>query len=198
MINLLPPDIKQGYVYGRRNTTLRRYAIGLGLALVGVVVITLGGLFVMQKSINDYENKNQVAKLDLQKDKLDETRTQAKDITNSLKLTVDVLSREILFSKLLTQIATVTPKNTKLTDLSINQVAGAIDIQAKSADINSATQLQVNLQDPNNRIFDKADIQNIVCVPNPTDPKYPCTVTLKALFAKNNPFLFINKGAGKQ
>ena len=129
--------------------------------------------------------------------KSDIKRLISRRSTGRLKLVVNVLSREILFSKLLTQTGAVTPSNTSLTDLSINQVAGAIDIKAKATDITAATQLQVNLQDPANKIFTKADIQNITCKPDATDPKYPCNVTLKALFAKDNPFLFINKGTAK-
>ncbi len=108
---------------------------------------------------------------------------------------MQVLSREVLFSKLLTQIAAVTPTNTSLTDLSISNVAGSLDITAISSDYQSATQLQVNLEDPRNKIFSKADIQNITCNPDATDPRYPCSVRIKALFSDDNPFLFINKSA---
>ena len=73
---------------------------------------------------------------------------------------------------------------------------GGIDLNAVTKDYQTATQVQLNLQDPKNKIFDKADILNITCSSsNPADPSYPCTISLKALFAKNNPFLFINSGA---
>lgn len=197
MINLLPPSLKDEYNYGRRNLTLRRYAITLAFGLLGVALLTGAGLFLMQQSINS--NNKQLASTQKQLDdgKLDQTRKQAEDITGSLKLAVNVLSQEILFSKLLTQIGQVTPSNTILTDLSITQIGGGIDIKAKATDITSATQLQVNLSDPKNQIFSKADIQSISCTASSSDPKYPCTVTLRALFNTNNPFLFINKGTSK-
>lgn len=197
MINLLPPSLKDEYNYGRRNLTLRRYAITLAFGLLGVALLTGAGLFLMQQSINS--NNKQLASTQKQLDdgKLEQTRKQAEDITGSLKLAVNVLSQEILFSKLLTQIGQVTPSNTILTDLSITQIGGGIDIKAKATDITSATQLQVNLSDPKNQIFSKADIQSISCTASSSDPKYPCTVTLRALFNTNNPFLFINKGTSK-
>ena len=193
MINLLPTDLKQEYLYARRNTSLRRWAFALLFGLVGVGLVTTGGLLYMQNSIDTYSRQVVQSEDSLKEQKLNETRKHSEDITNSLKLVVDVLSREVLFSKLLTQIAAVTPAQTSLTDLSINSVQGSLDITAVSSDYQSATQLQVNLQDPANKIFSKADIQNISCNPTATDPQHPCTVTLKALFATNNPFLFINK-----
>ncbi len=195
MINLLPTSLKQEYVYGRHNSVLRRWVFALLFGLIGVGIVTTGGMLYMQRSIDDYSHRALAIQDTLKLQKLDETRKHSEDITNSLKLVIQVLSREVLFSKLLTQIASVTPPNTSLTDLSISKVEGALEITAISSSFESATQLQVNLQDPNNKIFSKADIQNIVCNTNSTDPRYPCTVTLRALFSNNNPFLFINKTA---
>jgi Tfp pilus assembly protein PilN len=193
MINLLPSDIKEHYVYARRNTSLRHWAFALLFGLVGVGVVATGGLLVMQQSIDQYSKQVASAQDALKSQRLEETRKHAKEITNSLKLVVDVLSKEVLFSKLITQIGAVTPLNTSLTDLSINQVQGALDITAISADYNSATQLQVNLADPENKLFSRADIQTITCTEGTSNPRYPCQVRIKALFSENNPFLFINK-----
>lgn len=193
MINLLPPELKQQYVYGRRNTVLRRWAFAMVFGLLGVSVVTFTGLFMMEKSITNYRAQVKDSTQVLSEQQLNQTRDNAKDITSSVKLAVDVLSKEIMFSKLITQIGKVTPSNDKLTDLDIGKDQASIDIKADSADYNSATQLQVNLQDPANQIFSKADIQTITCSATANDPRYPCSITIKALFSKNNPFLFINK-----
>jgi len=151
MINLLPDDLKEGYLYARRNTYLRSWAFALLFALVGVGFVTTGGLLYMQQSIDTHSQQVIKAEDSLRKQKLNETRTHAEDITSSLKLVVQVLSREVLFSKLLAQIAAVTPPETSLTDLSISKIQGSIDITAISSDYKSATQLQVNLEDPANK-----------------------------------------------
>lgn len=195
MINLLPPDLKDQYNYGRRNTALRRWVLAMGFGFAGVVILTFAGMFQMQNAIKQHENQVANTQGQLNAQNMEETRTHAKEITGSIKLATDVLSREILFSKLLTQIATVIPPNTSLTDLSIAQGQGGVEIKAVSADYTSATQLQINLKDPANKIFSKADIQSISCNSDSTDPKYPCAVTIRALFSDNNPYLFINKGA---
>ncbi|MDB5182140.1 MAG: hypothetical protein JWP13_903 [Candidatus Saccharibacteria bacterium] len=198
MINLLPPALKEQYVYGRRNTVLRHWAIALAFGLSGVIIVTYGGLFFMKQSIGSYESKVAASEKVLKEQNLEETRQHAKEITSSVKLAVDVLSREILFSQLLSQIAKVIPSNASLTDLNISKAQDSIEIKAISTDYTSATQLQVNLQDPANKIFSKADIQSISCSGSgASDPRYPCTVTIKALFNANNPFLFINKSGGQ-
>jgi hypothetical protein len=88
------------------------------------------------------------------------------------------------------------PANANLTGLDINGVQGGLDITANAADYKTATQVQVNLSDPANKIFEKADIVDIKC-DGSANANYPCQVTIRALFAKNNPFLFINNRAAK-
>jgi Tfp pilus assembly protein PilN len=198
MINLLPPNLKEQYTYGRRNVSLRLWAASLMLGLIGVVVVTFAGLFYIEKSIVSHRAQAADAEQLLQQQNLEQTRAEAKNITGSIKLAVDVLSKEILFSQLLTQIATVIPPNTSLTDLSINKEQDNIEIKAVSADYTSATQLQVNLEDPANKIFSKADIQSISCTNGQQDARYPCTVAIRALFSKDNPYLFINKRKATQ
>lgn len=192
MINLLPPEIKQDYNYALRNTALRRWIIACGFGLIGLGIIATYGLATIQHSTNTYSHKVAAAQTALDQQQLTQTEAQVKDITGNLKLVVKVLSKEVLFSKLLKQIATVIPSNAVLTNLQISQTSGAIDITAAATDYATASQVQVNLQDPNNKIFSKADIVGIQCATSAINPKYPCTVQIRALFASNNPFLFIN------
>ncbi|HUP26305.1 MAG TPA: hypothetical protein VM124_01500 [Candidatus Limnocylindrales bacterium] len=200
MINLLPPNVKENILYARRNTRLRRWIMGL-LFSIAIIAATVGmGYLYLQRSINSYAVQVSQGEDQLKAQKLEETQTQVQDLTNSLKLVVQVLSREILFSKLLTQVGAALPNGSVLTDLSINKVSGGLDLRAAATDYQTATQVQVNLQDPSNKIFEKADIINIQCANQPAggDPvkvRYPCTIQLRALFAQNNPFSFISTGA---
>lgn len=196
MINLLPPDTQKGYTYARRSTHLVRLSFVLFLALVGVWLIVGFGLFYLNNSVNDYKEQTTKARQQLQDQKLDETQAQVKEISGNLKLVVQVLSREVLFSELIKQIGATIPTNAVLTNLKISDTKGGIDISAEAVDFKTASQVQVNLADPNNKIFDKADIQNISCSGNSKNPKYPCSVTIRAQFADKNPFLFINSGTG--
>lgn len=193
MINLLPPDVKQTFTYGRHNTKLLRWAVAFLVGIAGVGVVITSGLFYINQSIKSYSSQVDKGQVELKTQKLDETQKQVEDISANLKLTVQLLSREILFSKLFKQIGAAIPAKASLTDLGLSKIEGGIDLKAIAADYNTATQIQLNLQDPTNKIFDKADIVNVACssVSN-VDPRYPCTVSIRARFAKNNPFLFIN------
>jgi len=197
MINLLPPDVRSGYRYARRNVILRRWVVACLVALIGLGALVTYGLLSLHQSTVNYKNQIAATEKRFKEENYSGIQNQVKDISNSFKLVVKVLEQEVLFSELLKQIAAVIPYNANLTGLNINQTKGAIDISAVATDYSTATQLQVNLGDPANKIFSKADIVSVTCDrASSTDPHYPCKVNVRALFADNNPFLFINsKGA---
>jgi Tfp pilus assembly protein PilN len=198
MINLLPPNIKQNYTYAHRNAILVKWAWAFVCGLGGLILITLLGVLYMNQSISNYSSQVAQGQTSLATQHIVDTQKQVNDISNSLNLVVKVLGSEVLFSKLLSQIATIIPTNASLTNLSIAKVQGALDLTAVTTDYNAATQLQINLQDPANKIFSRADIQSITCGnSNNSDNKYPCTVTIRALFAANNPYLFISNSTAK-
>lgn len=196
MINLLPPDIKEDYRYGARNTALLRWVTAFVMAIIGLGVITTYGLLTIQNSANSYAGQVASAQTQLDKQNLKGTEKQVTEISSDFHLVVQVLSKEVLFSKLLRQVATVIPSNAVLTGLNINQTSGGIDITAAATDYAAATQLQLNLQDPSNKIFSKADIISINCGGSTSNIQYPCSVQIRALFATNNPYLFVNSKAG--
>lgn len=197
MINLLPQAIKEDISYARRNTKLLQWIIATSTALFGVIVIVVGGLIYMQYSINESSKQLAVAKQTLASQKVDETQKNLESISSNTKLTVQVLSKEVLFSKLLRQIGSTLPPNTSLKSLQIDKVQGAIQLNANAADFNAATQLQVNLQDPKNGVFEKADINSITCgaQTSATANAPLCDVNLKALFSKQNSYLYITPPA---
>lgn len=198
MINLLPRDIKEDIFYARRNTRLRNWIIASLVALIGVGIIVAGGLIYMHQAIKSQASQIDKAKQNLQIEKVDDTQKRIEEISSNTKLTLNVLSREILFSKLIRQIGSALPANTALQSLQIDAVQGGIQLNALSADFNAGTQLQLNLQDPKNGVFEKADINSITC-DDPTKPAtasknklYPCTVNMRALFGNNKSYVYIN------
>lgn len=200
MINLLPPDVKESYHYARRNTRLLSWVFALGFAFAGLVLLSLGGLWYLQQQADQYQPQIAAAEANLVSQDQKAVEKEVKEISGNLKLAVQVLSKEVLFSQLLKQLAIVTPSDATLSNLTITQGVNAVDISARTADYESATQLHVNLADPANKIFSKADIVSINCAAANADgsgestlaSRYPCTVIIRALFADNNPFLFIN------
>jgi hypothetical protein len=196
MINLLPPDTKQAYRYAERNVHLLNWVVAASLSLVGLGIIGTYGWLTMRQSIMSSQKEVGTTQQELQAAKLTETNQKVTDISNSIKLAEKVLGQEILFSKLLKQMATALPNGANLTGLNIAQISSgsALDVTADATNYTVATQVQINLADPTNQIFAKADIQNITCdSASAANPNYPCKVTLRAQFAAKNPFLFINQ-----
>lgn len=207
MINLLPPDIQENLLYARRNTRLLRWTSILGIVIVGIFVVVFAGQLYINQSSRSYAAQVKETSEQLKVQRLEETQKRVEGISSSVKLAVQVLSRQVLFSSLLRQIGSAIPQGTVLTGLSINKLEGGIDLSAAASSYEAATQVQLNLQDSNNKIFEKADIVSIQCAAADTaatnsntgqsitttiDNAYPCRVTVRALFAKNNPFLLIN------
>jgi type II secretory pathway component PulL len=198
MINLLPPDVKQSYRYARYNVTLRRWVIAFLVAFVGLGGIATYGLLTLHQSTSHYNAQIANTEQLFQKEKFAQTQTDVQNISNSFLLVVKVLGQEVLFSKLLNEIATLIPSNANLTGLNINQAQGGLDITANASDYATATQVQVNLADPSDKVFSKADLVSIACNgSNTLNPEFPCTVDVRVLFSANNPFLFINSGETK-
>lgn len=199
MINLLPPATQKNLIYARRNTTLRSWLIILTISLIVTVLVILGSLFYFKQTTKSIEEKVAGSQQQLKDQKIDETRQSLVGISNNVKLTIDVLSREILFSRLLERMAQIIPSNAVLSNLTINQLEGGLTIQIDATDIESATQAQVNLSDPKNGIFSKADLETITCEDS-RETEYKCTASIKVLFSDDNPFSYIstNKGGAKQ
>jgi Tfp pilus assembly protein PilN len=186
MINLLPPDMKENYRYGRHNHAL---------AGCGAILLVGGGYLYIDRDITSVTS--QIADTDQQLKTQNQTavKKQVTDISNNLKLATEVLSKEVLFSKLIKQLGAVTPNNVLLSDLAITQTQGALEISALSTDYPAAAQFQTNLTDPNNQIFQTADIESIDCGGQTANPTYPCKVNIRALFGNNSQFLFISPTA---
>lgn len=197
MINLLPLSQKKQISYARRNTKLRRWLIANVIGVLGIVIIIATGQLFMARSTNSWQKQVDDTAAQLQVQKLQETQTRVGEISDSVKLAIQVLSKQVLFSKLLTQIGSVMPNGTSLQSLSIASPEGGIDLTAAATNYLSATQVQVNLSDPNNKIFEKADIVSVSCQQDEdADQRYPCQVTIRALFAKDNSFQYVTNKTG--
>lgn len=197
MINLLPTDYRKNLLYARRNTALRKWAGALVIASLGAMLIVAGGFFYLQNEVRQQSRTLAASQANLKSQDIDGTRKELETISSNTKLILQVLEREILFSKLLRQLGSILPANTALQQIEIDELQGGLALQAGAANIEAATQLQVNLEDPENKIFQKADIENINCSEPIEGSPYPCTVTLRALFNNDNPYRYISSGGNQ-
>jgi Tfp pilus assembly protein PilN len=194
MINLLPPELKDTYRYGRRNRSLVHWITAIVLCVAGGGLLTAGGYLYMNHTINNTTQQIADTNKQLQSENQAMVQKRVQSISDNLKLAEQVLSKEILFSRLLKQLAAVTPSNVLLTGISISQTQGGLELTAVTTSYSAATQLQVNLADPKNQIFSQADIESINCNGSSGNISYPCSVSIRTLFGSNIRFLFVNSG----
>jgi hypothetical protein len=195
MINLLPPTTKNGYRFARHNVSLRRWVIIFVIALAGLGAIVTYGTVALHQSTVHYQKQIDASNASLDKQDYKGVQKQVADISSSFKLAVQVLSKEVLFSELLQRIGAIMPAGSALSGISLatqDQGQGAFEVQAMAVDYHTATQVQVNLADPTNKIFSKADIESIDCFGATANADYPCNVHVRALFASDNPYYLIN------
>lgn len=194
MINLLPPNSRKDIDFARRNTLMLRACLAVLAVIAGVLLLYGFGHFYLSTSTEKYEKDIATLRASLQEQNIDGTKAEIQDLSGSVKLALQVLSREILFSKLLRQAGAVMPAGSSLSSLEISNDQKGVDITAGVQSYQVGTQVQVNLADPNNKLFDKVDLVSVEC--NTQNSQYPCSATLRALLGDNSPYLFINNQAG--
>lgn len=191
MINLLPTDYGAGLRYSHLNATLRRWLVAVLLASAGLALImAVGWIYIDQQNRSLSRTINGLNQ-QLKDQDLAGIQKKAKDITNNIKIINQVLSQEIRFSDLISQIGSAMPPGSILSGLTLSKVAGGLDLSANAKDYTSAAQIAVNLSDPRNQIFDKVDIVNINCSSVSASP-YPCGASFRALFSKSTKSQFLN------
>lgn len=198
MINLLPPEHAASIRYGRQNTVLRVWLLGMAVAIVGLVILLSGGWVYMNSQTKNLQTGINITNQQLQAQNLSQVQSDAKEITGDINVIDKVLSQEIRFSDLIQAIGNDMPPGTVLGSLSLsNKVSGALDLSASAKDYTSATQVAVNLSSAQNGLFSQVDIISVECNSDPTKT-YPCTATLQALFSSTTKtkFLSVPSGSG--
>jgi Tfp pilus assembly protein PilN len=196
MINLLPPEYAASIRYGRQNSKLLGWLIGLFGAIVILLIILGVGWIYMNQEAKDLQKGIDATNQQLQNQSLSKVQSDAKEITGDINVIDKVLSQEIQFSGLIQSIGGLMPPGAVLGTLSLSdKVSGAIDLTANTKDYASAAQIAVNLGDQKDDLFSKVDIVNISCGTVP-DKVYQCSSTFRALFSKDAQTKYLSVPSG--
>lgn len=191
MINLLPGDYKLRGHYNRLNTRLIRWLLASLAIIIGLALILGAGWLYLDHQTSNLNHSITTTQQQLADQDLDQVRKKAKEISQNVGIINKVLHREIRFSSLLDEVSRVMPTGTILNSLVLSdKVSGAIDLNVSAKDSSAATQVAVNLGDPKNNLFAKADIISVNCSSQSID--YPCSINLRALFDNKTAERFIN------
>lgn len=196
MINLLPTDTKMSIKYARRNSLLLKTCFAIIAVIAGVLLLLGVGHFYLDTTTDRYNKDIADLNISLQAQNIDQTKKEIQELSGSVNLVLKVLATEILFSKLLRQAGSVMPAGSSLSSIEISDDQKGIDIAAGVNNYQVGTQVQVNLADPNNKLFEKVDLVSVQCN-SVGSGSYPCSARLRALFGDNSPYLFINNKAGQ-
>lgn len=194
MINLLPPAHKRALVYARRNIRLRQGAIGLCVGLLLLVVVTTGNYLILRQETNTYRNNTTALEQELKENDETETLGRMREISGTLNTVLGVLSQQILFADLFQRLGSIMPSGVVLQGISLQgAAAGGISLQISATSQFVASQALANIQDPTNRVFERADLENITCDYAPDNEPYFCTGSIRATFFKDSQFSFLGK-----
>jgi Tfp pilus assembly protein PilN len=183
MINLLPETYANNIRFGRQNTVLRNWLLGVAAAILGLVIILFGGWLYINQQAKDLQANIDITKSQLKAQNLQKVQADAKEITGNIKVINKVLSTEVRFSDLIQAIGNDMPPGTVLGTLSLSQVNGTLDLSASATNYATAAQIAVNLSNSKNQLFSKVDILNTNCNLANTQTAYQCSATFKALFS---------------
>lgn len=202
MINLMPYHSKDSIKYARLNAKLVRWTIGCVIIIALMIATVVAGGIYIDKTKNSLSKSIEQSKSTIATQKLDATQKEAEEISQGVKLIVQVLSKEVQFSKLLQQIGKLMPSGATLGQVQLSsKVSGAIDLTANAEDYKTATQVQVNLQDKSS-IFQRVDSLTVDCNETATsstlDARYKCQIQLRALFKTDAAVTFLSTTGVKQ
>jgi len=192
MINLLPPESKLEIEFGRRNTYLTRWIGAMLMVIVGICVMTIIGQIYINQNVKNLSSITTQAQTRIQDQNLEATKTELTTLSSNLKTVVQILNKQLLFSKIFIKIGGVIPNGSALNGITLSSSDSAIDLTVGGVDKNAATQAFVNMSDPKNGFFEKADLISVTCSQATADTKYPCSANIRVTLKNNSSFYFLN------
>lgn len=160
MINLLPPRRLLDIRIARRNTSLRRY---VELSVVSTVVLVLAVVASFYFLNTQRVNTQKTVDINEQKVKqLEPVQAEARQLSTTVNTISRLLSRNIKFSQMLTNIGGLMPSGSSLTglQLSIEDLNAPLVVSANIDSEAKAAVLRNNLL--SSSLFKSADIVSII------------------------------------
>lgn len=191
MINLLNSTAQKEHRAARTNLRLRGYLVLLLATLLGVAAIFGGGLFL---TLNERSTANAQSTENSQLTaQYAPIRAKADTFAANLRTAKAILSQEVLYSDMITKIASTLPANTVLSSLVLNQqtLKKPIMLTARVKTKDDAIVLKSTLE--NSTLFENVNINNISeeniadTETNQTKISHPVIVTISMTISHGQP-----------
>jgi Tfp pilus assembly protein PilN len=181
MINLLPPDNKRQIQAGRSNTLLLRYnlflliAVGFLLVAIGVVYVYLGNT----KTAAEQTIKENQARVN----SYAEIEKQSNEFKANLAIAKQILSKEVVYTDVVLQIAALMPPGVILDNLKLDAktFGTKTTLAAHSKTIADAIALKESFQ--KSPLFSDVNFQ-IISTPETGSGSYPVGISLNVTIKK--------------
>lgn len=187
MINLLPPDVKESIVYGRKNRALIGWISAFSLVLIGVLLLTLAGTIYVKAAADTYTKKVEEAKVRIQEQNLESAQKDAETFSSNLDTVVKLLKDQLLFSKIIKSTGSVLPNGVVLKEINYDSKESSMSLDLIGSSEQQVTQAFINISSDANKLFSKADL---VQVQRSDDGGYTANVVV--LINKDSEFFFLN------
>ncbi len=175
MINLLPNNIKESRLYGRRNRIMLSYILSFILTAIlveGVMLVSLRFIGSTEPNLRATISQNQTQITALEKD-----MQNLSSVVGRLNTAEKLYDSSIEFSKLIPKIGSILPKGAVLNGLSLtggNTDPLSLDVDITSAEL--APTLQRNLEDSD--LFEAVDINSISAKSTTDIYKYSASISV--------------------
>ncbi len=183
MINLLPNDIKEARIYGRRNRSLVGYCFGV--IVIGACTVSIAFFNMRFVTADESRLRTEMEQQKVIEENLEKGQQEVDKIASQLKTIDKLYTGEVKFSTLIPKIGSLLPNGMVLNALTLTGGKTSplqLDVDMESQ--NLAAVFQQNLV--NSDLFEAADISNISSkgegTVKPGQKSYPFGATLTATF----------------
>jgi Tfp pilus assembly protein PilN len=183
MINLLPDNMKTEIQAARTNVTLVKYIIVLCLGIVFLCSISAVVYFTLLSAKESAEAI--IADNAAKSSSYNSVRTQANSLRSDLASVKTLLDQEVVYTKVITNIAKIMPSGVVLDALSLSPATlgtpTTFQVYAKTTE--DALKLKSNLQQSS--LFSEATFQSLTSSTQNNAAGYPITATLSVVINKS-------------
>lgn len=174
MINLLPDDAKRQIKAGRTNVVLVRYIIFLMFAVLFLVVISVAVYLLL---MNNKATAEQAIKVDSSKDSSYlSVQAQADSLRANLATAKSILDSEIVYSKVITGIASALPSGVIIDSLTLDSTKFGVPIELKLRALTTQDALKLKTSFQNSSLLSNFKLGSLSS--DGSNSSYPVTANI--------------------
>lgn len=192
MINLLPDSIKEEVTCAKRSRVIIKWICAVVVIILCLCGMTVFGQFFINRNTESIQSVTDLTNKRIEDQNLGATQQDVEILSSNFKTVTQLLSQQLLFSKLFTKIGSIMPANAILSGITLVADESAIDLNIASTNKEAATQAFINIADTKNGLFEEADLISVNCSTTGTDTRYPCSAVVKVVMEAGSSYYFLN------